>query len=66
MLQGSDYVTDNCALLALADLQLKYMGKINDNFRDEVMMTLNEKLTIIDNWREPEQRRKALLNFKEK
>jgi argininosuccinate synthase len=42
------------------------MGKINDNFRDEVMMTLNEELTIIDNWREPEQRRKALLNFKEK
>ena len=49
MLQGSDYVTDNCALLALADLQLKHIGKINDNSRDEVMMTLNEELTIIDN-----------------
>lgn len=66
MLQGSYYVADNCALLALADLQLKHMGKINDNFRDEVMMTLNEELTIIDNWREPEQRRKALLDFKKK
>ena len=67
MLQGSSYyVNDNSALLALADLQLKHTGKINDKFRDKVMMTLNEELTIIGNWREPEQRRKALLDFKEK
>lgn len=66
ILQNSYYGTDNSALLALADLQLKHMGKIKDNFRDKVMMALNEELTNIGYWREPEQRRKALLDFKEK
>ncbi len=65
-LKDSWYIKDNWSLLALADLQLKYLKKIDDDIYHKTINAIDEELKNISTWREPNIREQELLNFKEK
>jgi hypothetical protein len=60
------YMKNNLSILAIADLQLDFLGDIQSDIRELVSNTIKEALNNINNWREPDKRKEAILSFKQK
>jgi hypothetical protein len=64
--KNSWYVTENWGVLAFADLQLKHNVVIDSDIYQKAMNAIEEELESIQDWREPQERRDVILQFKEK
>ena len=53
-------------MLGLAHYQLELLGKIDSDILRIVLIMIEDELERISEWTEPEKRKKALLDFREK
>lgn len=61
--RDSWYFQDNWSILCIADVQMKYQSKLDDDIKVAVQKSISEELSMINDWRYPHERKLALEEF---